>query len=88
MTNRVLSINADQAIGLVGLFLMLAVARLADRGYSVQDTRAGRVFGFLARRAIDGIAVIGWLADHLPQLQSVPADGSRPSHTSYGATAA
>jgi hypothetical protein len=55
MTNQGLAINTDQALALLGLFLMLIVARLANRG------------GFLARRAIDGVAVIGWIVDHLPQ---------------------
>ena len=44
-------------LGLAGLFLMLLVARLANHG------------GFLAERAIDVIAVIGWIADHLPRFE-------------------
>ena len=64
--NRVPSINGDQALGLLGLFLILVVARLADRSYSVQHTVAGRLSGFVARRAIDAVAAIGWLVDRLP----------------------
>jgi hypothetical protein len=67
MTNRVLSIEADQILPMLGLFLMLMVARLAVHGYSVQQERARGLTGFLARRAIDGIAAMGWMADRLPR---------------------
>jgi hypothetical protein len=65
MTNRGLPINTDQTLPLLGLFLMLMVAQLANHGFSAEQTSAGGLSGFLARRTIDGIAVIGWLADHL-----------------------
>ena len=65
MTNRILLTHGDQTLGLLGLFLMLVVARLAHRGYSVQHTLAGRLSGFAALRAIDGVAAIGWLVDQL-----------------------
>ncbi len=55
MTNQMLSTQSGDRLALLGLFLMLIVARLANHG------------GFLARRAIDAIAVIGWIADHLPR---------------------
>ena len=71
MTNRVLSIDVDQALGLVGLFLMLLVAKLAERGYAPQRSSAGRLGGFLARRAIDGVAVIGWVVDRIPLRRSI-----------------
>jgi hypothetical protein len=48
------SIGSGNTLALVGLFLMLLVARLANHG------------GFFANRVIDGIGVIGWIADHLP----------------------
>jgi hypothetical protein len=67
MTKRVPSTNADQPVALFGLFLMLVVARLASLGYVAPQIRAGGLSGFLARRAIDGVAVIGWITDHLPQ---------------------
>ena len=67
MTTPVLSITADESFPMLGLFLMLIVAGLANRGYSVHQTPAGGLSGFLARRAIDAIAVIGWVTDHLPQ---------------------
>jgi hypothetical protein len=82
MTNRVLALDADQTIAMLGLFLMVAVARLANRGYSVQHAAgwsedlarpARGLSSFLARRAIDGIAALGWIADHLPQ--SAPNGG-------------
>ena len=54
MTNRMLSTQSGDRLALLGLFLLLMVARLANHG------------GFLARRAIDGVAIFGWIADHLP----------------------
>jgi hypothetical protein len=66
MTNRVPLIRSDQALGLLGLFLMLVVAKLADRDYSAPHTVAGRLSGFVALRVIDGVAAIGWLVDRLP----------------------
>lgn len=66
MSSRLLSVGVGYSLGLLGLFLMLVIAGLANRAYGVQETSAGRVIGFLARRAIDGIAAVGWLADRLP----------------------
>ena len=54
-------------LGHIGLFLMLVIARLASRAYSDQQTVGGRLSGFFARRTIDVIAGVGWLADRLPQ---------------------
>jgi len=65
MNNRVLSVGAERALGVVGLFLVLVVTKLASQGSTVKHTVAGQVWAFLVRRAIDGIAVIGWLADRL-----------------------
>jgi len=65
MNNRVLSSGVERALGLLGLFLMLVVAKLASQRSTVKHTVAGQVWAFLVRRAIDGIAVIGWLADRL-----------------------
>lgn len=53
-------------LGVVGLFLMLVIARLTDRAYLPHATLAGRASGFVARRVIDAIALIGWLCDRLP----------------------
>jgi hypothetical protein len=71
MTNKVLSVKPENALGILGLFLMLVIARLAPRAYEPQKTAADQLTSLLARRVIDGIAVIGWLADHLPA-PSVP----------------
>jgi hypothetical protein len=67
MTNTVLSFHGDHALGFLGLFLMLAVGRLADPAYAATHTAVERLRAFVARRAIDGIALIGWLADRLPR---------------------
>ena len=53
-------------LGAVGLFLMVVIARLTDRAYLHHATLAGRASGFVARRVIDAIAVVGWLCDRLP----------------------
>ena len=66
-----LVVDVEHTLALLGLFLALILARLADRGYAPQVTLADRVSGFLARRGIDGIAVIGWLVDHLPQTRAI-----------------
>ena len=66
MTNRVLSIETGHTLGLLGLFLMLVIARLANHAYEPQQSAGDRLTSFLARRTIDGIAAIGWVADHLP----------------------
>ena len=76
MTNKVLSIETAHALGMLGLFLMLVIARLAPHAYDPQRGAANRLTSFLARRVIDGIAVIGWLADHLPA-PSAPHFGER-----------
>jgi hypothetical protein len=59
-------------LGPVGLFLLIVVGTLADRGYGPQPTFASRVSGGMARRAIDAIAVMGWLVDRLPGLAVLP----------------
>ena len=66
MTNKVLSIETGHALGLLGLLLMLAIAHLADPAYGAQQGTGDRLTGFFARRAIDGIAAVGWLVDRLP----------------------
>jgi hypothetical protein len=66
MSNRLLSMEMGNALGMLGLFLMLVIARLANHAYEPQQTVADRLTSFLARRTIDGIAAIGWVADHLP----------------------
>jgi hypothetical protein len=79
MTNKVLSLEMEHALGIFGLFLMLVIARLANRAYEPQQTAADRLTSFLARRVIDGIAAIGWAVDHLPA-PSAPQYGRRTLH--------
>ena len=52
-------------LGAFGLLLMLIVARLAPAACGRPATLAGRIRGGLARGALDGIAVVGWMVDHL-----------------------
>ena len=51
-------------LGSFGLLLVGLVGRLAEHADSGQ-TGHGRIKALLARRAIDGIAVIGWTVDHI-----------------------
>jgi hypothetical protein len=83
MTNRRLS-TFEGILGLVGLFLILVVRALAERGYSAQQTIGGQLTGFVARRAIDGVAIIGWLVDRLPV---PPLDAWRHEQTPHQETA-
>lgn len=70
-------IDAGHPFGTVGLVLVLVVARLAGPALATHTTTAGRVSAFAARRAIDAIAVVGWLFDRLPA----------PKHGAYRARA-
>jgi hypothetical protein len=83
MTNRHLS-TFDGILGLVGLLLILVVSALAVRGCSAQQTIGGQLTRFLARRAIDGVAIIGWLVDRLPL---PPPDAWRHEQTPHQETA-
>jgi hypothetical protein len=67
MSNPMLSTGFDHAIGELGLLLVLVVVVMAEHGYSAHQRFAGRVGAFIARRAIDGVAVVGWLVDRLPR---------------------
>ena len=80
MSNRILSFDVEYALGSVGLVLIVVVAALANHGYAEKRGMRNRFTGLLARRAIDGIAVIGWLVDHiLPTPQRPPGSGLRAS---------
>lgn len=70
-------VDENAALGMLGLFLMLLVARLAPPAYSASGGVFGSVSGFAARRAIDAIAAFGWLVDRL--LPSPPGL-DRPAH--------
>ena len=76
MTNKILSIEMEHALGMLGLFLMLVVARLSNHAYEPQQAAVDRLTSFLARRVIDGIAAIGWVVDHVPA-PSAPHYGAR-----------
>jgi hypothetical protein len=65
--------SLDRLLGPLGLVLIVAVSWLADRGFAESPTRRGRLTAFVARRAIDGIAVIGRVVDRLPLPASRPA---------------
>jgi hypothetical protein len=52
-------------LGSFGLLLVVLVGRLADRAYPSDSADYGRVRAFLARRAIDGIATVGWAIDRV-----------------------
>ena len=65
MTKHLFPMDAEQVLGSIGLLLLVVVAKLAKRSDGRQRTFAGHVSGWMARRAIDAIAVIGWLVDRL-----------------------
>ena len=85
MTKHLFPINTEHVLGWVGLFLLIVVATLADRGYGPQQTFAARVSGWLARRAIDAIAVVGWLVDRLPEPAVRPPHPRPATHVAVGA---
>ena len=72
MTKHLFPMNTADVLGSVGLFLLIVVARLAERGYGPQQTFAAQVSGCIARRAIDAIAVAGWLVDACPSRPVLP----------------
>jgi len=67
MSNALSSVDIEHPLGVIGLFLMLIVAVMANHGYTAHRTLTGRIGGFLARRTIDAVAAIGWLIDRLPR---------------------
>jgi hypothetical protein len=62
-------------LGSFGLLLVGLVGRLAEHAHSGR-TDHGRIKAFLARRAIDGIAIVGWTVDRLGDSMS-PGSASR-----------
>jgi hypothetical protein len=66
MSTRLLDRFADTILGTFGLFLVVLVGRLVPHVAPLQPTYAGRARAWLARRALDGIAAIGWVFDRLP----------------------
>jgi hypothetical protein len=74
MTKHLFHMKTEHVLGSLGLFLLLLIANLSDSAVNPQHTLAGQVSGFLARRAIDAVAIVGWLFDRLP----APAPSSNP----------
>ena len=57
--------SAHRPLGTVGLLLLGLVGRLAEHAYPSGRADHGTVQALFARRAIDGIAAIGWTVDRL-----------------------
>lgn len=76
MTKQLFPINTEHVLGSLGLFLLLLIVRLSDSAFNPRHSVAGQVSGFLARRAIDAVAVVGWLFDRLPA--PAPASNAHP----------
>jgi len=57
--------SAHHPLGTFGLLLLGLVGRLAEHAYPSGRADHGTIQAFLARRAIDGVAVIGWTVDRL-----------------------
>jgi hypothetical protein len=68
MTRRSFLPSAEHALAMFGLLLVVLLAKLVTSADPAQRTALQRAYGFLARRAIDAIAVIGWLVDRLAGL--------------------
>jgi hypothetical protein len=74
MTKRRLPVTTKHPLGTLGLLLILVVAKLAGYLDPSHPQNRHRAQAFFARRAIDGVAVIGWLVDRLgPRLSPLPA---------------
>lgn len=65
MTKRRLSVSAKHPLGILGLVLILLVAKLAEYSHPSHQVHSHRAQAFLAKRAIDGVALIGWIVDRL-----------------------
>jgi hypothetical protein len=74
MKTQSLATRIDQLLGPVGLFALVAVGQLAGPAY---DGSSGKIAGVVARRAIDLLAGVGWLADRLP---TASGTGSNAAH--------
>ena len=66
----------DNSVAYLGLLLLLLLGPLSDAAYPSSQGFASDVRGFLARRAIDGIAAVGWVADRMAGVRK-----SRPAVT-------
>ena len=66
MSRRLVSRLGVYVLGTFGLLLVALVGKLAPHATAQEHTYPARVRAWLARRALDGIGVIGWLVDHVP----------------------
>jgi hypothetical protein len=82
MTKRLVLVKTEHVVGWIGLVLLLLVAKLADRAYGQPVTRADRVTAWMARRGIDAVGVLGWLADRLPGPAAVTSPAPPATQTS------
>lgn len=73
-------IDIGYPLGTLGLLLLLVVARLAGPAFSPHTTTRGRAGGFAARRALDIVAIIGWLFDRFPHRVTAAAGGAETGH--------
>lgn len=69
-----LSFRGERVVGTFAVLLILLLAKLVTPAYDRQQTREERIRGFLARRAIDAIAIIGWTVD---RVSGVPMERPR-----------
>ena len=76
MTSRRRFANIHHPLGSFGLLLVGLVGRLADHASPSNPAEYRRATAFLARRAIDAIAIVGWSVDRLGDWIS-PAGSSR-----------
>ena len=73
---------ADDSLANLGLLMLLLLGPLSEVASGKRPGFAPGVRAFLARRAIDGFAAIGWVADRISGLPQSTATGDR--HTGYG----
>lgn len=64
MRKRV-SLTGESALSMLGVLLILVIAKLGTPAHAGSQTRVERVRAFLARRVLDAISVIGWTVDRL-----------------------
>jgi hypothetical protein len=58
-------VSRKHPLGSFGLLLILLVAKSATYAFPSQQTPGSSARAFLARRVIDGIAIVGWMVDRL-----------------------
>jgi hypothetical protein len=77
MSTRLLDRLSVTILGTFGLLLVVLVGRLVPHAAPLQPTYRGRARAWLVRRALDGIAAIGWVVDRLPP-HVISANMERP----------